>query len=63
MSVGRLCRRPLFFDQPLGQRDEFLAVLPAAQGEKASHQAETDGRRLIHVKQSKLWRHLDTIHY
>jgi hypothetical protein len=38
-------------------------MLPAAQGEEASHQAETDGRGLIHVKQSKLWRHLDTIHY
>ena len=34
----------------------------AAQCEKAFHQAETDGGRLIRIQKSKLWWHLDAIH-
>ena len=62
-SVGRTGRLFLFFfDQPLRQRDQLLTILSVAQGKKAFEQSQTDRRRFIGIQQSKLWRHLDSIH-
>ena len=62
-SIGGLDgMSPLFLHQPLGQRDEFIAVLPVAQLEEASHQPEAADGRLVGLQCCKLWRHLDAIH-
>ena len=53
---------PLFLHQPLGQRDEFIAVPPFAQLEEASHQPEAADGGLVGLQCCKLWRHLDAIH-
>jgi hypothetical protein len=63
MLLGGPGWRFFFFPhQPLGQRKKFLPALPAAQGEEAFHQPQTNRRGLIGFRKGKLWRHLDATH-
>ena len=62
-SVGGAPHLLFFPDQPLRERDEFLAMPPVAQDEEAFQQSQANRRRLVGIQQSKLWRHWDAIHH
>ena len=49
-SVGGFRRDILLQDQLLGERDELFAIPFAAQTEKAFHQPQADGRRLVGIQ-------------